>query len=328
MRIAVSGSIATDYLMFFPGRIHEQIMPDQLERISLSFLIDSLRVHRGGVAANMCYGMGQLGVEPLLVGAVGRDFFTEFGPHLEDVGVRLGALRVVDDAHTSMFLCTTDEQENQIASFYPGAMDDAPEIDLGELGRQEGGFDLVVVCPTHPDAMLRHAREAKANGWPVAADPSQQLPRLDGETVRELIDGAAYLLSNDYEAALIESKTGWSDDEILSRVGVRVTTHGEKGCVIEGEGVDPIEVGAVPPAGEGPFDPTGVGDAFRAGFLAGRADGLGLERAAQLGALVATESLEADGPQDYRLRPAETRDRFASVYGQQAADEVAGLLGA
>lgn len=328
MRIAVSGSIANDYLMSFPGKIREQIVAEQLERVSLSFLIDSLQIRRGGVAANISFGMAQLGLEPLLVGAVGKDFFTEYEPHLSGAGVDTAAVRVAEQAHTSMFLCTTDEEENQIASFYPGAMDEAPHIDLQAIGREHGTPDLVVVCPNEPTAMVRHTQQARANGWAFAADPSQQLPRLDDETVADLIDGATYLLSNDYEAALIESKTGWSSSEILDRVGIRVTTHGPKGCVIEQAGESAIEVPAVPPQGGGPFDPTGVGDAFRAGFLAGIAQGLSLERSAQIGSLVATESLEADGPQEYLLRQPQAGQRFATTYGDEAAQEVAGLLGA
>jgi adenosine kinase len=328
VRIAVSGSIANDYLMSFPGKIREHIVAEQLERVSLSFLIDSLQIRRGGVAANISFGMAQLGLTPLLVGAVGRDFFSEYGPHLTDTGVDTSALHVAEHAHTSLFLCTTDQEENQIASFYPGAMDEAPDIDLEAIGAAHGQPDLVVVCPNAPSAMTRHTRQARDNGWAVAADPSQQLPRLDGETIAELVDGAAYLLSNDYEAALIESKTGWSSNEILRRVGVRVTTHGPKGCVIERSGEEPVEVPAVPPVdGDGPFDPTGVGDAFRAGFLSGMAQGLSLERAAQIGSLVATESLEADGPQEYWLRSPDAGDRFAATYGDEAAGEVAGLLG-
>lgn len=328
MRIAVSGSIANDYLMSFPGKIREHIVAEQLERVSLSFLIDSLQIRRGGVAANISFGMAQLGLQPLLVGAVGKDFFSEYEPHLAQAGVDTSALRVAERAHTSMFLCTTDEEENQIASFYPGAMDEAPHIDLEAIGREHGTPDLVVVCPNEPTAMVRHTQQARAEGWAFAADPSQQLPRLDDETVADLIDGATYLLSNDYEAALIESKTGWSSSEILNRVGIRVTTHGPKGCVIEKAGEQASEVPAVPPREEGPFDPTGVGDAFRAGFLSGIARGLSLERSAQIGSLMATESLEADGPQEYWLRQPDSPERFANAYGDEAAKEVAGLLGA
>ncbi|QBI21363.1 carbohydrate kinase family protein [Egibacter rhizosphaerae] len=328
MRIAVSGSIATDYLMSFPGRFTDQLVADQLDRVSLSFLISDLEIRRGGVAANISFGMGQLGLSPLLVGAVGRDFFNEYEPHLAAHGVDTSAVRVSEQQHTAMFLCTTDETEqNQIASFYPGAMSEAAQIDLDELARSHGEPDLVVVCPNDPGAMARHTREALEAGWQVAADPSQQLPRLEGDGVRELVDGATYLLSNDYEAALIEEKSGWSTAEVLKRVDLRVTTYGPQGCVIQREGEEPIEVPVVPPLPDAKLEPTGVGDAFRAGFLAGVGQDLPLERSAQIGSLVATLTLESVGPQEYRLRGNGALDRFARAYGDDAVADAEALLG-
>ena len=326
MRVAVSGSIANDYLMTFPGRFTEHIVPEQLDRVSLSFLIDGLEIRRGGVAANICFGAGQLGLDPLLVGSVGRDFFTEYGPHLASKGVDTSAVRVSEDRHTAMFLCTTDEEENQIASFYPGAMDESSQIDLDEVARDHGTPDLVVVCPNEPGAMHRHTQQALEAGWPLAADPSQQLPRLDGDGVRGLIDGATYLLSNDYEAALIESKSGWSADEVLRRVDLRVTTHGPKGCVIEQRGEPSLEVGAVPPREDAQLEPTGVGDAFRAGFVSALAKGIDLEHCAQIGALMATLALETVGPQEYEITGNGALDRLAHAYDDDAAAAAESLL--
>ncbi len=326
MQVAVSGSIATDYLMSFPGRIRDQLVTEQLERVSLSFLIDGLEIRRGGVAANICYGMALLGQQPLLVGAVGRDFFDAYEPHLARTGVDTSGVRVSEHQHSAMFLCTTDEDQNQIASFYPGAMAEAQHIALDAVAATSGQPDLVVVCPNDPAAMARHTREALEAGVPVAADPSQQLPRLDGEGVAPLVDGATYLLSNDYEAALIEAKTGWDGAEVLRRVGTRVTTHGAKGSVIEQAGEPALHVPAVTPREEVALEPTGVGDAFRSGFLAGRARALDLERSAQLGSLVATLALETVGTQEYRLEGAEPLRRFAAAYGDTAAAEVEGLL--
>ncbi len=326
MQVAVSGSIATDYLMSFPGRISDQIVSDHLERVSLSFLIDGLEIRRGGVAANICYGMALLGQRPLLVGAVGHDFHDAYEPHLARAGVDTSGVRVSDTQHSAMFLCTTDEEQNQIASFYPGAMAEARHIALDSVSATVGTPDLLVVCPNDPEAMERHTREALEAGVPVAADPSQQLPRLDGDGVRPLVDGATYLLSNDYEAALIESKTGWDAAEVLRRVGTRVTTHGAKGCVVEQAGQPPLHVPAVPPRDAVALEPTGVGDAFRAGFLAARAEQLDLERSAQLGSLVATLALETVGTQEYDLADAEALTRFAAAYGEDAAADVAHLL--
>lgn len=327
MRVAVSGSIAVDYLMSFPGKFTDHLVADQLDRLSLSFLIDGLEIRRGGVAANICYGMGQLGQSPLLVGAVGKDFLTEFEPHLAVRGVDTSAIRVSESHHTAMFLCTTDEtHQNQIASFYPGAMGESVDIDLGELARTHGEPDIVVVSPNDPVAMAKHTVQTLENGWRLAADPSQQLPRLDGDGIRQLIDGATYLLSNDYESALILEKSGWSTQEILRRVDVRITTHGAKGCVIEQRGEPPLEVPALPPRDGVALEPTGVGDAFRAGFLGALAHGHDHERSAQLGAAIAVQALETVGPQEYMIHGDGLLERFAQAYGDGPAAEVESIL--
>lgn len=318
MRVAVTGSIAVDYLMTFPGRFSELIVLEQLDRLSLSFLVDDLQVRRGGVAANICYGMAQLGLRPILVGAAGHDF-ADYHAWLERHGVDTASVRVSELQHTARFHCTTDLDNCQIASFYTGAMAEARFIELAPVMQRVGGLDLVVVSPNDPDAMLRHTEEARQLGVRFVADPSQQLARTSGEQVRQLVDGAAYLISNDYERALLESKTGWSDEEVLRRVGVRVTTYGAAGCVVERRGTAPIEVVAFPE--EHVVDPTGVGDGFRAGFLAGLAWDLSLERSAQVGSLIATLVLESVGTQEYRVEPADLLTRFATTYGQAAADD-------
>ena len=316
MRIAVTGSIATDHLMTFAGRFAEQLIPEKLAQLSVSFLVDDLDVRRGGVAANIAFGMGVLGLRPLLVGAVGADF-GDYRAWLDRHGVDTSGVQVSELRHTARFVCTTDRDQNQIASFYPGAMSEAREIELGSLGR----LDLVVVSPNDPAAMVRHTEECRARGIAFAADPSQQLSSLEGEQVRTLVDGAAILLTNAYEAALTERKTGWSADDILGRVGVRVTTHGVEGTVIEAADAAPVKVSVVP--AREVADPTGGGDAFRAGFLSGRAWGLPVERAAQVGSLVATLCLEAVGPQEWTFDRSDALDRLAAAYGADAADEIA-----
>ena len=318
MRIAVTGSIATDHLMSFKGRFSDNLAPDQLSKISLSFLVEDLQIRRGGVAANIAFGLGVLGTTPLLVGAVGEDF-VDYRSWLERHGVDCSGVLVSDIHHTARFICTTDDAQAQIASFYAGAMSEASRIELGPLAA-DAHFDLVVVSPNDPAAMLRHTQECRDRGYPFAADPSQQLAWSDGPMIRRLVDGAAYLFSNDYEAALIAKKTGWDDAEILSRVGVRVTTHGEKGAVIDGAGIETIRVPVVEPRRIA--DPTGVGDAFRAGFLSGLTWGLGLERCAQVGATLATLVLETVGPQEYDLASAGFLARLAATYGDDAAAEV------
>ncbi|GAA2279603.1 carbohydrate kinase family protein [Nonomuraea roseoviolacea subsp. roseoviolacea] len=320
MRIAVTGSIATDQLMTFPGSFGDQLIAEQLDRVSLSFLVDDLQIRRGGCAANIAFGMGCLGLNPVLVGAVGNDF-ADYHSWLERHGVDCGSVHVSETRHTARFLCTTDEHHNQIASFYTGAMAEARLIELQPVAARVGGLDLVLVSPNDPDAMLRHTDECRQRGIPFAADPSQQLARMADDQIRDLVDGAAYLFSNDYEKGLIEQKTGWSDDEILSRVGVRVTTLGPKGAVIDRAGEPSIHVAPAPELGKA--DPTGVGDAFRAGFLAGLAWGLSLERCGQIGNLTATHVLENVGGQEYELGQKVFLERFAAAYGADAAAEVA-----
>jgi adenosine kinase len=324
VRIAVTGSIATDHLMTFPGSFTDQLIADKLDKVSLSFLVDDLAIRRGGVAANIAFGLGVLGLRPLLIGAVGADF-ADYRCWLEDHGVRTAGVRESVLRHTARFVCTTDSDGNQIGSFYPGAMSEDVEIRLAPLAASHGGVDLVLIGAGDPAAMVVHTQECREQGIPFAADPSQQLARILGdEQVRALVDGARYLFGNEYEEALIERKSGWSRADMLARVGVRITTLGPGGARIEQQGQPPVTVPAVPDAA--PVDPTGSGDAFRSGFLAAIAWGLSLERAAQLGNLLAVHALETTGPQEYDLKPGRLADRFAAAYGDAAAAEVAAHL--
>ncbi|WP_030750246.1 carbohydrate kinase family protein [Streptomyces griseus] len=320
MRIAVTGSIATDHLMTFPGRFGEQLLAGRLDRVSLSFLADDLEVRRGGVAANIAFGLGVLGLRPVLVGAVGADF-EPYRVWLKEHGVDTDAVRVSASLHTARFVCTTDRDQNQIATFYAGAMAEARAIDLGEVVARTGRPDLVLVSPDDPEAMLRHTRACRDLGVPFAADPSQQLARLDGDQVRRLVDGARYLFTNEYETALLLEKTGWTEAEALRRVGAWITTHGEAGVRLRGEGRAPLAVPAVP-AGR-VTDPTGVGDAFRAGFLAATLWGVPGRHAAQLGCAVAATVLGHVGTQEYRIGREALLDRIRAVYGPAGADALA-----
>ena len=320
MRIAVTGSIATDHLMTFPGRFVDQFIAEKMDRVSLSFLVDDLEIRRGGVAANIAFGLGVLGLKPLLIGAVGPDF----GPYrdwLTAHGVDCTGVRESVRHHTARFVCTTDADGNQIASFYPGAMSEDAELMLAPYVSRSEGPDLVLIGASDPGAMLSHTAECTQLGIPFAADPSQQLPRLDGPQVRSLVSGAKYLFCNEYEEALIQRKSGWAASEVLAQVGVRVTTLGPAGARIERAAEPPLLVGPVAEANKA--DPTGTGDAFRAGFLAAVGWGLSLERAAQLGNLVAVSALETVGPQEYELKPADVAGRVAEAYGDEAATEIA-----
>lgn len=319
MRIAVAGSIATDHLMSFEGRFAEQIIPDQIQQLSLSFLIDELDVRRGGVAANICFGLSGFGLRPVLVGAAGVDF-EEYRAWLDRHGVDTSAVLISELRHTARFVCTTDRDQNQIASFYAGAMAEARNIELKPIADRLGGLDLVLIGADDPAAMVRHSEECRTRSIAFAADPSQQLARMEGPEVRGLIEGASFLFTNEYEKALAEQKTGWSDDQIMSRVGIRVTTLGAKGARIERRGEPSVHVPAAQV--DEIVDPTGMGDSFRAGFLAAHSWGLSLERAAQVGNAVAVHCLEADGPQEYSLTPASLLDRIERSYGVDAAEDV------
>ena len=320
MRVAITGSIATDHLMTFKGRFADSLVVEQLDKVSLSFLAEDLQVRRGGVAANIAFGMANLGQRPILVGAVGEDF-ADYRSWLERHGVDCDSVHVSESRHTARFVCTTDDDMAQIATFYAGAMSEARQIELKPVADRVGGLDLVVIGANDPEAMLRHTRECRTRGIPFAADPSQQLAFADGETIRQLIDGADYLLTNEYEAALTSQKTGWSPQEIAERVTTRVTTRGKDGAVIETRGEDPIEVKVAREVRRA--DPTGVGDAFRAGFLTGLAADLGHRHAAELGSMLATYVIETVGTQEYTLGKARFLVRLAEAYGQESADEIA-----
>ncbi|MGW3647937.1 carbohydrate kinase family protein [Streptomyces sp. NPDC000878] len=323
MRIAVTGSVATDHLLVFPGRFAEQLIEGRLDRVSLSFLADRLDVRPGGVGANITFGLARLGLRPVLVGAAGTDF-ADLGRSLRAAGVDTSAVRISDRLHTARFVCTTDADQNQIATFYAGAMAEARHIDLAEVRGAVGGLDLVLVGADDPQAMLRHTATAHALDLDVAADPSQQLARLTGEQTRHLVDGARWLFTNEYEAALLQRRTGWSAAEVLHKVGTWIVTRGADGVSVLSADSPPLDVPAVEPRTVA--DPTGVGDAFRAGFLAGVAWELPYRRAAQLGCALATVVLESVGTQEYKLLPGDLVARLEHAYGRGAVRDVEPLL--
>ncbi|HVE27829.1 MAG TPA: PfkB family carbohydrate kinase, partial [Sporichthya sp.] len=209
MKIAVTGSIATDHLMTFEGRFADSLVADQLAKISVSFLVEDLEVRRGGVAANIAFGMGCLGLKPVLVGAVGEDF-EPYRSWLERHHVDTDSVHVSELKHTARFVCTTDRDQAQIASFYAGAMSEAREIELHPIAQRLGGLDLVLIGANDPVAMARHTAECREAGIPFAADPSQQVAWLSGDDIRNLLEGATYLFTNEYEASVVAQKTGWS----------------------------------------------------------------------------------------------------------------------
>jgi adenosine kinase len=322
--IAVTGSIATDHLMRFPGKFAEQLLADHLQKVSLSFLVDDLVIHRGGVAGNMAFAIGVLGGEVALVGAAGKDF-DDYREWLTSHGVDCDDVLISESAYTARFVCTTDEDMAQLASFYPGAMSEARNIKLADLVSRTGTPELVIIGANDPEAMFLHTEECRELGLAFAADPSQQLARLSGEEIGKLIGGATYLFTNDYEWDLLLQKSGLSEAEVMNQIGLRVTTLGPKGVDLVSSDGTFVHVGVVPETHQA--DPTGIGDAFRAGFLTGRGAGLSLERSAQLASLVAVLVLEATGPQEWTWDRDAAVTRLADAYGAPAADEIAAALG-
>jgi adenosine kinase len=322
MRIAVTGSIATDHLMTFGGKFADTLLADKLDKISVSFLVGDLQIRRGGVAGNIAFGLGCLGQNPLLVGSVGQDF-AAYRRWLDEHGVDTSGVRTSATQHTARFTGTNDTEGNQIASFYPGAMSEDGEIDIAALA-QSHGIGLVLIGAGDPGAMQQYTADCRKAGIAFAADFSQQVAFLDGDAMRTLVEGATYLFSNEYEEAVIESKTGWSSADVLERVGTRVVTLGGDGAKVERKGEEPVIVGPVKDAKF--VEPTGAGDGFRAGFLAATAWGLPVERAIQLGNLMAVQVLETVGPQEYELTAKTLAERATAAYGDAAAAELAAYL--
>jgi adenosine kinase len=323
MSLLIAGSIATDHLMSFGGKFADSLVVEQLDKLSVSFLVDDLEIRRGGVAPNMCFGLGQLGLRPVLVGAAGEDF-AGYRSWLERHGVDCDHVRISDSRHTARFVCTTDSTMAQFASFYPGAMSEARLIELAPIVARVGDPEYVLIGADDPDGMLRHTEECRQRGYPFIADPSQQLAFSEGDLIRNLIEGAAILFSNEYESHMIEQKTGWSAEEVLARVGTQVTTLGKDGVRILRRGEEPIEVAAA--RNVQAVEPTGVGDAFRAGFLAALAWHLGLEAAAQVGCVLAAYVVETVGTQEYTFTPRQFLARLEDSYGAEAAAAVAPRL--
>jgi adenosine kinase len=311
MKVALTGSIAYDYLMSFPGHFQEHILADKLESISLSFLVDKMVKRRGGIGPNIGYTMAMLGGDPILFSTVGQDF-GEYRSWLEEKGVDTSAIRVIEDDFTASFFATTDRDNCQISSFYPGAMSRAAEVKLTEWEGEK--LDLIVISPTDPAAMNQYIDEAAALDIPYLYDPSQQTIRLSGEELRKGVEGAYALFVNHYEFCLIEKHAELSIADIQDLVEILVITQGENGSLIYAEGKE-IAIPAVPP--QRIIDPTGVGDAFRGGFITGLSYDMDLELCGKIGALAAAYCLETDGPQSQNYTVEEFIDRFRLHFDDQ-----------
>lgn len=313
MTIVVTGSIAYDYLMNFPGRFTEHILPEKLERLSVSFLVDDMVRHRGGVAPNIAYSMKLLGGDPVILGTVGQDF-GDYRRWLEENGLRTDHIVEIPHKFTASFFVSTDQDQNQIANFYTGAMADAKHVSLASRGFSD--TDLVIVSPNDPEAMLNYAEEARELGIPYAYDPSQQTARLSGEELRRSIPGAAYLTVNEYELAIIQEKTGWDLDAIRVSVEVLIVTEGDKGSVIFTQD-EVVHIPTAPP--ERIVEPTGAGDAYRGGFFAARSAGLSWAVSGRVGALCSTYVLEQMGTSNHRFTLDEFIERYTRTFGPEPA---------
>ncbi|MBI5823232.1 MAG: carbohydrate kinase family protein [Chloroflexi bacterium] len=303
MDILLTGSVAYDYLMTFPGQFKEQILPERLASISLSFLVDSMSKQRGGIAPNIAYTMALLGQTPRVMATVGEDF-GDYRAWLDSKGVDTSLMKVVPGVFTASFFATTDHDSAQIASFYPGAMAYSATQSIKELPNRP---DLVIVSPSAPDAMMKFPAECRELGIKYLYDPSQQVLRLEGEELARDMEGAYFLFCNDYEFGLISKKTGWSLDQILEHVKVLVITRGKDGADLYSDG-DSVHIPTVPE--DEVVDPTGVGDAFRGGFLAGYAHGFGWKLCGEIGSLSAVYCLEQRGTQNHAYTAADFVKRF------------------
>jgi adenosine kinase len=307
MSIVVTGSIAFDYLMSFPGKFTEHFLPEHMSRLSLSFLVDSMDKRRGGCAPNIAYTLALLGERPRLMATAGQDF-DDYRRWLDAAGIDTSLVKQVDGKFTASFFCSTDVASNQIASFYTGAMANAGELSF----RTVNGCKLTIISPNDPEAMLQYADECRALRIPFIWDPGQQCARMDGEQLRDGISGARLVICNDYEFELIRQKTGLDESTLLDQAEALVVTHGEHGCVIhERSGTTPVP--AVPP--HRIVDPTGVGDAFRGGFMKGMAHGAEYEVCARLGGVAATYALEHLGGQSHAYSWPEFRSRYEEHFG-------------
>jgi len=301
--ILLTGSVAYDYLMTFPGLFKEQILPERLASISLSFLVDSMSKQRGGVAPNIAYSMALLGQKPRVMATVGEDF-GDYRAWLEAKGVDTELMKVIPGLFTASFFATTDTNSAQIASFYPGAMGLAASQSLTELPSKP---DLVIVSPNAPDAMMKFPAECRELGIKYLYDPGQQVLRLEGHELARDMEGAYFLFCNDYEFGLISKKTGWSLDQMLEHVKVLVITRGKDGADLYAGG-DSVHIPTVPE--DEVVDPTGVGDAFRGGFLAGYSHGFEWKLCGEIGSLAAVYCLEQRGPQSHAYTRKDFVERF------------------
>lgn len=308
MNIIVTGSIAYDYLMRFPGRFAEHLLTDDLHHVSVSFLVEDMTKHFGGNGGNIAYTLALLGLNPKLFGTVGRDF-DQYGTWLEKAGVDTSTVQRIDEVFMASFFANTDIENNQIGSFYSGSMSYAKNFKIADA--YDGKPDLVIISPNDPQAMSNYCEECRERGIRFIYDPSQQIARLSGEELRAGMEGAYIFIANEYEIKMTMQKTGLSMEELRAKFPILVVTHGNDGSRIYANNEE-IEV----PIFEAKEikDPTGGGDAYRSGFMCGLAHDLPLKLCGELGALCATYTLEQTGTQNHLFTPSEFIERFRSKF--------------
>ncbi|MHB8876422.1 MAG: carbohydrate kinase family protein [Myxococcaceae bacterium] len=315
MRIVVTGSLAYDYIMNFPGYFKDHILPEKVHMLTVSFLVDSMKRMRGGVAGNIAYSLALLGERPLVVATAGTDF-GEYREWMERSGVDASGVVTVPDEFTASCFINTDKANNQIVAFYTGAMAHAKNLSLNRLGLTSQ--DLVVISPTDPMAIARYADECRKLEVPYVFDPGKQTPRLEKEQILSGLDGAAVLVGNDYEMAMMAQKTGRSEAELKGAVPLAVVTRGEKGSTLYPDYKRTGEAGAIEIAAapiEAVVDPTGAGDAYLAGLVFGLARALPHVVAGRVAAVAAAYAIEHRGCQEHRYTPAEFLRRYTKVFG-------------
>lgn len=304
--ITVTGSLAFDHIMNFPGNFSDHIMADKIHQINLSFLVNNLSKQRGGNAGNIAYTLALLKIPSSILGTVGADF-TEYNNFLKEVGVDVSGIKISSTNLTSSAFIMTDLSDNQISAFYPGAMSENLSISLSGIQT-----DLVIISPNDPQVMVKFAKECQELKLPFMLDPGMQLPVLNADDLKQMITGAKILIVNDYELSLLKEKTNFSDEDLLNQVEILITTLGEKGSIIQSKD-EKIEIGIAKPSEV--LDPTGAGDAYRSGFLAGWKNSLELETCGQMGAVASCYTIEKYGTTNHKFTLVEFKQRFKENFG-------------
>lgn len=311
MRIVVTGSLAYDYIMNFPGHFKEHILPEKVHMLTVSFLVDSMKRLRGGTAGNIAYNLALLGEKPVLVASAGQDF-DEYRKAVEPLGVDTGSIKIVNDEFTASCFINTDQSNNQIVAFYPGAANHSRELALDAL--KLGKDDWAIISPTDPVSMARHTQECKRLGVKYIFDPGKQTPRLDKQQILAGLDGCSLLVGNDYEFGMMAKAIGWSEDKLIAAAPITVITRGEEGSwIYDNKAGKKLEIPVARP--KAAVDPTGCGDAYISGFAFALARGFSLELAGRIAALTATYCLELKGCQEHRFTKADFVARYAQTFG-------------